>query len=221
MKKIIIFGTTAFSKLMKWYIENDSEDKVIAFTLNERYISENSFCDLPVVSYEKLKEIYPEADFELLITVGYTQMNKVRQKIFNQCLEDGYKITGFMHSTVAQYSDDIGIGNIFLEGVKLQPFCKVGNGNIVQHFTIISHEANVGDFNYFAGNAHIAGLSKVDDNCFVGINGIVQNDVHLASYNLVGAGTCVSRDTEEFTVTAPNKARSFKTNIRAMSMFLK
>ena len=59
MKKIIIFGTTAFSKLMKWYIENDSEDKVIAFTLNERYISENSFCDLPVVSYEKLKEIYP------------------------------------------------------------------------------------------------------------------------------------------------------------------
>ena len=221
MKKIIIFGTTAFSRLMKWYIENDSDDKIISFTLNEQYINEKYFCDLPVIPYENLKEIYPEKDFQILITVGYSQMNKIREKIYNQCIKDGYEIASFIHSTVTRYSEDIGKGNIFLEGVKLQPFCKVGNGNIVQHFTIISHEAEVGNFNYFAGNSHIAGLSKVDNNCFVGINGIVQNDVHLASYNLVGAGTCVSKDTEEFTVTAPNKTRSFKTNIRAMSMFLK
>ncbi len=221
MKNIVIFGVNAFSKLMKWYIENDSDDKVIAFSINEEYMETDTFCGVPVIPFEYLGDRFNKNNFEILLTIGYSQMNGIREKIFNMCLDNEYKIASFKHSSVAQYSDDIGIGNIFLENVCLQPFCKVGNGNIVQHFTIISHEATVGNFNYFAGNVHIAGLSNVGDRCFVGINGIVQNGISLGSYNLVGAGTCVSKDTEDYIVTAPNKVRSFKGSIRSMELFLR
>lgn len=221
MKKIIIFGTSAFSKLMKWYIENDSDNKICGFTLHSEYIQEDTFCQLPVYSFEDLEHLFPEKDFEILITIGYKQMNSIREAVFYECKKRGYKVAEFIHSSVTRYSDMIGEGNIILENVRIQPFSKVGNGNIIQHFTIISHEAVVGDFNYFAGNVHVAGLSKVGDRCFVGINGIIQNGVKLASYNLVGAGVCVGRDTEEYMVTAPMKTRCFKSSIRAMDLFLR
>lgn len=221
MSNIIIFGTNAFSKLMKWYIENDTDNKVIGFTLNSEYVKEKSFCECPVYKFENLDKLFPEKNFEILLTVGYSQMNGVREKIFNDCKKNGYKIGSFIHSSVTLFSKDIGEGNILLENVRVQPFSKIGDGNIIQHFTIVSHEAEVGNFNYFAGNAHVAGLSKVGDRCFVGINAIIQNGVKLASYNLVGAGACVSKNTEEYMITAPNKTRCFKASIRAMDLFLR
>lgn len=221
MSNIIIFGTSAFSKLMKWYIENDTENCVIGFTLNAAYIKEKTFCQCPVYEFETLDKTFPDKNFEILITVGYSQMNGIREKVYYECKERGLNIGSFIHSTVTLYSYDIGEGNIILENVRIQPFSKIGNGNIIQHFTIISHEAEVGNFNYFAGNVHIAGLSKVGNRCFVGINGILQNGVELASYNLVGAGSCVSKNTEECMITAPNKNRCFKSSIRAMDLFLR
>ena len=221
MSNIIIFGTNAFSKLMKWYIENDTDNKVIGFTLNSEYVKEKSFCECPIYEFENLDKLFPEKNFEILLTVGYSQMNGVREKLFNDCKNSGYKIGSFIHSSVTLFSKNIGEGNILLENVRVQPFSKIGDGNIIQHFTIVSHEAKVGNFNYFAGNAHVAGISQVGNRCFVGINAIIQNGVKLASYNLVGAGACVSKNTEEYMITAPNKMRCFKASIRAMDLFLR
>lgn len=221
MSNIIIFGTNAFSKLMKWYVENDTDNRVIGFTLNSEYVKESSFCGCSVYEFENLKKLFPENNFEILLTVGYSQMNGIREKIFHDCKNSGFKVGSFIHSSVTLFSKDIGEGNILLENVRVQPFSKIGDGNIIQHFTIVSHEAEVGNFNYFAGNAHVAGLSKVCDRCFVGINAIIQNGVKLGSYNLVGAGACVSKDTEEYMITAPNKMRTFKASVRAMDLFLR
>ena len=148
-------------------------------------------------------------------------MNQVREQIFEKCERAGYKIASFIHSTVVDYSESIGIGNIILENVKLQPFSKVGKGNIIQHFTLVSHEATVGDFNYFGGNVHLAGLSSVSHHCFLGINSLVQNTIKLAPYTLVGATVCVNADTEEATVIAPAQNRIIKTKVNAMDIFLR
>ncbi len=221
MRKIVIFGTSPFAKLMKWYIENDSDDAIVCFTVEKAYMNETEFCGLPVVAFEELDTICKKDEVEILVTVGYRKMNQIREQIFKKCEDAGYKIASFIHSTVVNYADSVGYGNIILEEVKLQPFCSVGNGNIIQHFTIISHEAQVGDFNYFAGNVHIAGLSSVAHHCFVGINGLVQNTIKLAPYTMVGATACVNANTEEGTVITPSKNRVIKTSVKAMDMFLR
>ena len=45
MKKVIIFGTGQFAKIIHQYLVNDSDIEVVAFTANESYIKDDNFVD--------------------------------------------------------------------------------------------------------------------------------------------------------------------------------
>lgn len=192
MRQIIIFGITDFARELTYYLETDSGDQVVAYTLNKEYIKEETFNGRKLIPYEDLHQFYSKDDVEILITIGYRQMNDIRKNIFQMCKKDNWKIASFIHSSVRNMSIRMGEGNIILENVDLRYESEIGDGNILLTGTCISHNTKIGNFNYFVGG-HIGGYSVAGNNNFVGIRSIIQNNVNIGDYNVIDAGVCLSK----------------------------
>ena len=54
-KKLIIFGTGEIAQLAHYYFTNDSNYEIAAFTVDEQFLEEDTFCSLPVVPFETLE----------------------------------------------------------------------------------------------------------------------------------------------------------------------
>ena len=55
--KVVVFGINDLAELTHWYLTNDSNYEIVAFTVNEDYMSVTEFKGLPVVPFEKLEKL--------------------------------------------------------------------------------------------------------------------------------------------------------------------
>ncbi|WFR56786.1 hypothetical protein QA584_24760 [Anaerocolumna sp. AGMB13025] len=211
MKEIIIVGNNNFADLMRYYWEKDAGRKVVAYTVEENYITEKIHKDLPVVPLESVENIYSPTSYVISLCIGYSKMNAVRERIYGTCIKKGYTIVNFKHSS-AVIADDVkmGFGNIFLAGAVVEPFCEIGNGNLFFAGATISHNDTVGNFNFFGGNSVITGYVHVENNCFFGANATVKNELYVPSYVLLGAGAYLRKTPSEYDVIVPEKSKVLK-----------
>ena len=56
-KNIIIFGIGQLGKLAEYYFRTDSKYKVIAFTADDLYVKNKTFCKLPIVKFSEFKNL--------------------------------------------------------------------------------------------------------------------------------------------------------------------
>ena len=96
MKKLVIIGNGCFAKLINFFINTYSEYSVEAFSVDENYITEKKFCGRPVVAFEEISYKYSVDEFSVLVAIGYSNMNSVRQKKFLECEKLGYNMTIFV-----------------------------------------------------------------------------------------------------------------------------
>lgn len=205
MKKIIIFGLTDLALRVSHHILQDSQYEVVAYTVERKYMQEQ-FLNKPVVPFENIEKYYPPESFGMLICVGYTSMNKVRERIFSEAKVKGYRIMSYIHPTATISTDTMGEGTIIFERVIIGQFVKLGAMNVFDIGTVISHHSEIGDFNYFAPSVAMAGYATVGKNCFFGVNSTIRNKVSISDYTLVGAGCYISKDTEPYSVQVPARS---------------
>lgn len=207
---MIIFGTSMFSKMMKWYVENDTAEKVEAFTVEREYMAAPEFCGLPVIAFEELDRMFCRDEISILVACGYHSMNDIRKKIFALCRNHGYAVCEFIHSSVDLKNTRRGEGNIILENVSFMPFVQIGSGNIFIPDVLVGHDNCIGDYNYFSSGSVLSGACTIGNNNFIGSGAVFRDQVHIGSYNLVGAGSYVGSGMGDFTVTSPVRCRMQK-----------
>ena len=193
---IIILGATPFSSLMRCYLENGGTDNVVAYSVEAKYISTREFDGLPLVPLEKLPEIYPATQYHLLNTVGYVQMNGVRERLFHQCKALGYSFASFIHPS-AIVNSSLGEGCIVLEKCIVGYRNRVGCGCIFYGGVNISHDCHVGDFTYWGPGAIACGNVTVGARSFIGAGAVLRNRIHIANKCLVGGGVYMNRSLEK------------------------
>ena len=220
MKDLIIFGTNAFSKQLKQIIEKDSDRRIKAFCLTTDYIKTDTFCGIPIIDFDHLETCFKKDTFEILVSVGYGNMNNNREYIFKKCINKGYNVASYRHSTAKIMTDNIANGNIFLINSFVSDFTKIGNGNIIHNNVIIEHESTIGDYNFFAGAAATAGLVKIASHCFLGAKSVICDEVSIADYNLIGAGVVISSDTESYSIHSVAKTRTIRNASLEMMNYL-
>lgn len=206
MKNIVIFGTTDFGRLMKYYIEKDDERKIAAFTVNRKYMEKSVFCGLPVVAFEELTINYSPEEYEVLIAIGNSKMNDVRKDVYNNCKEMGYTVASYIHSSCSIHSGDIGEGNILLENCLVYPYAKIGNGNLLWDHVLISHDCVVGDFNTFSSYADLCGYVKIGNNGYFGKHCILNDFMEVSDYTLIGAAAYAKKNTKPYEVVVPARS---------------
>lgn len=206
-KKIVIYGVNNFAKLMKFYIENHTNDEVIGFTTHSEFYDKQYLLDKKYYEFENLNDLMLKVDFYVLVAVGYKDRNHIRKKVFNEIFKKGFKIASFIHpSSVIANNIEIKLGNIILENVTIQPDSKIGSGNIIWSNVVVSHNSIIGDYNYFSPSVSISGNVNILDLNFFGNNSTVKNNITILNSNLIGAGSYVDSNLNSHETIVPHRS---------------
>ena len=207
MAQYVIFGDSAFAERIHKYISLEKVGEVLCFTNEESFIARNEINGLPVVSFERLPELYDIKDVELLICIGYAQMNQLREKIYHMCKNKGYKIGTWISKSALIYSDDIQEGNIIMPGTLIGPTCSIGKCNIIASRVCISHDSLIGNFNFISSAVTTGGFANIGNNTFIGLNATIRDGIKIEDYTLVGSATNVLSSTNPEGIYIGNPAR--------------
>ena len=81
-RKCVIFGTTDFGKMLRYYFEKYADVQIVAYTVDKAYLESDTYDGLPAVAYEEVEKAYPPTEYTMVIALGYKKMNQIRQQKF-------------------------------------------------------------------------------------------------------------------------------------------
>ncbi|MBK8382429.1 MAG: acetyltransferase [Ignavibacteria bacterium] len=209
-KKLVIVGNTSNARLARYYFDIDSDYEVAAFAVNKEYVKEDSFEGLPLTALEDIEKKYPVSEYELFIAVGYTDMNKIREKLYYYCKEKGYTLANYISSRCSFLTQFPTGDNCFiLEDNTIQPYVRIGNNVVLWSGNHIGHDVKIEDHNFISSHVVISGFVTVKRNCFIGVNATLRDAITIAPETLIAAGAIIMKDTEEKGVYLPARSTMF------------
>lgn len=204
-KDIIIVGDTSFAALLKKFIDKYADYSVQAFTVESKFRTSANLDGIEVIDLENIESRFPPSQFDMIIAVGYRQMNKIRKRLYDIVKGKGYFLKNFIHPSALVDADFIGEGNIILENVTVSVNTKIGNCNLIWDNVAIRHDSTIGNFNQISGHSSVNGFVTVGDNCFLGSNCTIEPECKIADLTLIGAGAHIKGNTTEYGVYVPAK----------------
>ncbi len=209
-KKLVIAGNTSNARLARYYFDIDSDYEVAAFAVNKEYVKEDSFEGLSLTALEDIEKKYPVSEYELFIAVGYTDMNKIREKLYYYCKEKGYTLANYISSRCSFLTQFPTGDNCFiLEDNTIQPYVRIGNNVVLWSGNHIGHDVKIEDHNFISSHVVISGFVTVKRNCFIGVNATLRDAITIAPETLIAAGAIIMKDTEEKGVYLPARSTMF------------
>jgi sugar O-acyltransferase (sialic acid O-acetyltransferase NeuD family) len=195
--KIVIIGNTSNARLAHYFFSEDSNYEVVAFSVEEKYLKEEQFCGLPVVAFESIEKQFSPKDYDAFVAVGYSQMNKVRERLYHLVKEKGYSLPNYISSKCSFLTKEkIGDNNLILEDNTIQPFVKIGNNNVLWSGNHIGHDSEIKDHCFISSHVVISGFTTIENNCFLGVNSTFRDDIIIKEATLVGGGAVIMESTE-------------------------
>jgi sugar O-acyltransferase (sialic acid O-acetyltransferase NeuD family) len=211
MAKLVIFGAGDIARLAWVYFTRDSEHEVVAFTVDEKYLTGSSFQGLPLVAFEKIAELYPQGDHKMFVALSYAKMNKVRAEKYRQARAAGYELVSYVSSRCSFLTDNpVGDNCFILEDNTIQPFVRIGSNVTLWSGNHIGHDAVIDDHCFLASHIVVSGYVHIGSSCFIGVNATLRNSITIAPETLIGAGAVIMKDTAEKGVYLPQRAELFK-----------
>ena len=198
MKDIILFGNGDLAEVIAYYLESDSEYRVKAFTIDGKYIKEDSFLKRDIIAFEDVEKFYQPDKYKMFVALGYAKMNKIREKKVDEAKAKGFQLISYIHPKSNICPElNIGENSFIFENNVIQPFVKIGANNILWSGNHIGHHSVIGDNNFIASHVVISGRVNIENNCFIGVNATIRDNVTIASETLIGASALVMSSTKE------------------------
>lgn len=196
-KKAVIFGTGSFSELVYYYLTNDSEYEVVAFTATSDSIENETFFDLPLRAFETIEKEYPSNEYEMFIAIGYVQLNKVRERFYNEAKDKGYTLLTYISSKSSTFTEKVGDNCFIFEDNTVQPFVEIGNNVILWSGNHIGHHTKIESHNFIASHAVVSGHCIIKEHSFIGVNATIRDEIVIEKENIIGAGSLILKNTKE------------------------
>lgn len=211
MAKVVIFGLLDTAELAHYYLKNDSDHEVVAFTVSKEYIKEGEFKGLPVVAFEDLNQFYPPLEYRLFAPMTGKRMNKLREQIYIEGKEKGYDFISYISSKATICDNEIGENCFILEDNTIQPFTKIGNNVVLWSGNHIGHHGIIKDHVFFTSHVVLSGHCIVESHCFFGVNATIRDYTHLAQGSLIAMGASLTKqETEMWGVYVGNPAKKIE-----------
>lgn len=196
-RKLVIFGAGDIAQLAHYYFSNDSEYQVVAFTVDEAYLKDREFCNLPVVAFEKVADQYPPADHVLFVALSYAKLNEVRKEKFEAGLALGYDLASYISSKATVLNGrSFGRNCFILEDNTIQPFSHIGDNVTLWSGNHIGHHSNIGSHSFISSHVVVSGGVRIGEHCFIGVNATLRDHVVVGRKCIIGAGAVILADTE-------------------------
>lgn len=197
-RPIVIFGTGELAQLAHYYFSHDSNRRVAAFTVDEKYLSGSAYLGLPQCAFESIESAYPPDQFDLFVAIGYTGLNSARAQRCAMVKARGYRLATYVSSRASTWADLIVGENCFImEGNVIQPFVRIGHHVIMFCSSVVSHHVDIGDNCFIGSEATISGGVRIGANSFIGVNATIREHVTIGADCIIGAGSLILRDTAD------------------------
>lgn len=199
MKKLIIFGATEMAKYVSYFFQKEAKYLIKAYCVEDNYKTKNIFNNKPLYSLSELENSISTDDLNFFIAIGPTQMNKIREAVYNRLKDFQYKFVNYIHPT-AICDSEIGENNFIGANSIINPDVKIGNNNIIYEQCLISTRAIIENHCYIAPKAYVGSESIISNNSIIGINATIKNNVQVASESFIGACSYISMNTKHKSV---------------------
>lgn len=195
-KPLVVFGSGDIAQLAHYYFTRDTTRQLVAFTVDQAYITAPEFCGLPVVPFEELAERYPPAEYDLFIALSYAKLNAVRKEKYLAAKAMGYHLASYVSSHATVLNDGrIGENCFILEDNTIQPFVTIGHNVTLWSGNHIGHHSTIQDHCFLASHIVVSGGVVVEEQCFIGVNVTLRDHVTIGARSILGAGTLILGDT--------------------------
>jgi sugar O-acyltransferase (sialic acid O-acetyltransferase NeuD family) len=210
-KDIIIFGAGVNADIVQFYMREVSRWPVKAFTVNEKFIKEDTFNRLPLVPFENIENTYPPDKYCMFVIAGYHDLLAINANKILEVEAKGYDVISYTHPDAPK---DLKHGkNCFvMQGACIHPRVTLGNNVFVWSGAIIGHHSTVGSNNWFASGAGISGNVTIGDNCFFSVNCTVGHRVEIGNEVFVGANTLIIKNVPDGSVIIKESDKPIKLN---------
>ncbi|MBC3880288.1 acetyltransferase [Undibacterium sp. LX40W] len=205
-EKVIIFGVNDFAQLAHYYLTNDSEHEVVAFSVHQAYIKETSFFGLPVVPFETVETFYPPTAYAFFAPMSPAKMNRVRHDVYHEIKAKRYRMISYVSSKSTHFNNQIGDNCFILEDNTIQPFVTIGHNVVMWSGNHIGHHSEIKDHVMFTSHVVLSGHCVVEPFSFFGVNSTIRDGLVIAEGSLISMAAAVFKNTEPWSVYKGNPA---------------
>lgn len=210
-KKIVIIGAGEFGEIAYEYFTHDSEYEVLGFSVEREYLDRSILFDLPVVPFEEIEQTFSPDDCEAFVAVTFTQLNRIRTRLYKAAKAKGYKIASYVSSKAFVWHNVMLGENCFIfENNVLQYHVNVGNNVIMWSGNHVGHRSVIEDNCFVSSHVVISGYCKVGQNCFLGVNSTLNDNITIAQDCFIASGALIVKNTEEAKIYKGSPAEASK-----------
>ena len=211
MRKIVIFGLKDYAELAHYYLQHDTADEVVAFSVHRQYMPENAmFGGLPVVAFEDVEKIYPPGDFFFFAPMSPKNMNRDRETVYLAIKSKGYQCISYVSSKATTFDNVIGENCFILEDNTIQPFTMIGNNVVLWSGNHIGHHGVIRDHVTFTSHVVMSGHCDIGAYSFFGVNSTLRNGLKIAEGSFIAMAAAIMNDTDAWSVYKGNPAEKLK-----------
>ncbi|MDB6162997.1 MAG: transferase hexapeptide repeat containing protein [Xanthomonadaceae bacterium] len=206
-RNLIIVGDSAFAEVAYEYFTHDSPYRVVAFAVEREFLTKTQLFGVPVVCFEDLPDLYDPAVHDFYAALVYTQMNRLRTRLFECAKAKGYRPASYVSSRAFVWPNVVLGEHCFIfEDNTVQPFARIGSNVVLWSGNHIGHHSTIKDNCFISSHVVLSGFCTVGANCFIGVNATFGNNLEVGDDCLIGAGALIARDVPPDTLVKGNLA---------------
>ena len=222
VKQLIIFGLSDFADIAYEYFTHDSDFEVVAFTVDEDYLTNNFHLTLPVIPFESIENYFKCEEVYIFVAIVYGNLNKVREEKLLAAKTKGLLPASYLSSRAFIWKNvELGEHNFIFEDNVIQPYVTIGNNNVIWSSNHIGHHSKIGNSNFLASEIGMSGWVTLEDNCFIGTGTTISNGVSIGSNTWVSEGSIISRQVQKKSFIASQPSEVFELELDRLEMKLR
>lgn len=195
---LVIVGDSAFAQIAREYFDVDTDYQVVAFAVEQAFLTRTTLDGLPVVPFETLAQQFDPAMHHVHVAVTYTQLNRLRARLAAAAKAAGFALASYVSPRAFVWRNVVLGEHCFVfEDNTLQPFVRVGTNVVLWSGNHIGHHSIIQDNCFVSSHAVVSGYCTIGANSFLGVNSTIANNVAIGRDNWLGPNTIIMKDTTD------------------------
>jgi sugar O-acyltransferase (sialic acid O-acetyltransferase NeuD family) len=207
--QLVIYGNGNMARMLFHFVRQTHP--VVAFCVDESCITETEIEGLPVIPFHEIEKRCPPDQHQMLIAVGFADMNEIRAAKFREAKAKGYALASYIHPSASVAANvQLGENAIILECVSIHPYSRLGDNVFISSNTNLGHGCQIGDHCWINAGVSIGGDTVLGEHCFMGVNASAGHELSLGAKTFIGANTLIANSTEPGDVYLPQEGQKFR-----------